>query len=102
MVEHWDFNGYFICSTGKVYSHKSGKYLSPNKTKTGYLSVMFYEAGKKPKRFYIHRLVAEAYLFRSKGKTDVNHKDGIKSNNHYSNLEWVTKSEKLGMAIVQV
>ncbi|MEW6726901.1 MAG: HNH endonuclease [Bacillota bacterium] len=26
-------------------------------------------------------------------RTEINHKDGNKSNNHYSNLEWVTRSE---------
>ena len=42
----------------------------------------------------IHRLVAEAFVER--GDTNiplvVNHIDGNKQNNHYTNLEWVTQS----------
>lgn len=38
---------------------------------------------------YVHRLVAEAFLDTEKNQC-VNHIDGDKLNNHYSNLEWLT------------
>lgn len=42
----------------------------------------------------MHRLVALAYLGNPTGnKIEVNHKDGVKSNNKLDNLEWVTRSE---------
>lgn len=41
----------------------------------------------------LHRLVAETFLLKIDGKDFVNHKDGNKSNNDVSNLEWCTKSE---------
>lgn len=41
----------------------------------------------------LHRLVAETFLSKIDGKDFVNHKDGNKSNNNVSNLEWCTKSE---------
>ena len=42
---------------------------------------------------YIHRLVAQHFIPKVEGKTEVNHIDGDKSNNRVENLEWVTSSE---------
>jgi hypothetical protein len=43
-----------------------------------------------------HRLVAEAFLGLPEDETwTVNHIDGNKTNNHYSNLEWLPHSENV-------
>lgn len=57
----------------------------------GYPSVNFTDVGRR-KSLRVHRLVAEAFLERPEGTTEVNHLDASRSNNHISNLEWVSAS----------
>lgn len=44
---------------------------------------------------YTHRIVASAFVENKDNKPFVNHIDGNKLNNHYTNLEWVTSSENM-------
>ena len=103
-MEEWkeiaSFDRYEISNLGKVRSLKSGepKELKPRVNKhTGYLFVGFWHQGKHHDST-VHSLVALAFLGHPRGvigtKTDcwqVNHRDGIKTNNQVNNLEWVKK-----------
>lgn len=51
------------------------------------------------KRERAHRLVAQAFLEKGNGKNNVNHIDGDRLNNHYTNLEWCTHEENIHHAI---
>ncbi|RFZ77349.1 hypothetical protein DS742_19370 [Lacrimispora amygdalina] len=59
-----------------------------------YRMVYFYD-GKVKRQFYVHRLVAEAFIDNPNNKPCVNHIDGNPGNNSVTNLEWVTSSENL-------
>lgn len=58
----------------------------------GYLRVALTKDGNA-KVFFVHRLVSMAFIPNPEGKSQVNHIDGVKSNNVLENLEWVSASE---------
>lgn len=89
--EHVD--GYFIFGSGDVWSAKRGKYLKPSLTPNGYLVVGLSVGGRKARTFFVHRLVAEAFIPLVDGKKRVNHKNGNKTDNSVFNLEWCTSGE---------
>lgn len=77
---------------GRGYRIYEGKELSLQTDKDGYKRVALHREGKV-KRFFVHRLVALAFIDNPCDKPVVNHKDGNKQNNHADNLEWATNSE---------
>lgn len=78
-------------ATGKTYI-RTGCELSQETTKNGYKRVIVSKDGKA-RKLSVHRLVAKAFVLNPEGKSQVNHKDGDKTNNFAWNLEWATASE---------
>jgi len=85
-----EYDLYSITENGEIFSHLRNKWLKHYIRKDGYHQVQLRKDGKTILKLP-HRLVAQVYL----GESDltVNHIDGNKSNNHVSNLEWVTHQE---------
>lgn len=84
---------YQITSWGRVYSVDNEKFLNAERTEKGYLRVDLYDSHGMRKHHKVHRLVADAFIRNPYGKPQINHKDGNKTNNSVTNLEWVTDRE---------
>lgn len=85
-----------VSNYGFVFSKRTNKILKQHKAKSGYVTIATKIGGVKGRNycFKVHRLVAEAFLGVCDGvRIQVNHKDGDKSNNSVSNLDWVTARE---------
>lgn len=98
------FEDYAVSSRGRVKRTKPcagsyvGRILKPKIDKDGYHTLNLSRGGEI-KTVKIHRLVAKAYLPAVPGKDQVNHKDGVKSNNAAENLEWADCGDNIRHAV---
>ncbi|MCK5217841.1 MAG: HNH endonuclease, partial [Methanosarcinales archaeon] len=80
-----------VSNYGRVRNDKRQTFLSPRDLR-GYKRVsLWYNSKANDHR--IHRLVAQAFIQNIEEKAEVNHKNGIKTDNRSSELEWATSSE---------
>ena len=87
------FYNYDVYEDGRIYSHYRNRFLEVKPDNFGYKVGVFYIEGKA-KKIKIHRLVAKLFLGEApKDKPLINHIDGNKQNNHFSNLEWCSYEE---------
>lgn len=83
---------YEVSNDGRVRNSKSGLVLKTGWTRGGYEKVNLYYDGNMHNA-KIHRLVAEAFVPKKEGCSIVNHIDGNKHNNCFTNLEWCTSKD---------
>lgn len=76
---------------GKAFFISKEKILKPNTIKKGYLQVDL-KVNKKRNLMQVHRLVAITFIENPKNLPQVNHINGIKSDNRVENLEWCDNS----------
>jgi len=96
------YENYLISECGtKVFNKLSNKFISvADRDKNIRISYKAVSLRKDNiyKSLYVHRLVAITYVENSNNLPIVNHIDGDKNNNHFSNLEWCTQSHNLSHA----
>lgn len=88
------FPRYAVRKDGTIINKKTGCVMKGKTTKEGYKEVSL-QSDEGQKSLLVHRLIAEAFCKRSAGTTEVNHINGVKSDNRAENLEWVTHGENL-------
>lgn len=98
---------YMVSSFGRVrllernLVRKNGSFFSVHskmknlyKDRYGYLEVRL-QKNQKANNKLVHRLVAEAFIPNPENKPEVNHKNGVRTDNRIGNLEWVSRNENI-------
>lgn len=89
---------YSVSSTGQIKRVSTGRVLIGGLDRAGYKQHILCALGVR-KRIYAHVAVAKAFLDKKHGKKQVNHKNGIKTDNKVTNLEWCTAKENVEHAV---
>ncbi len=100
---------YAVTKDGRVWAHPRsrirnglkipypGYWRKTSVNPQGYITIALHRGGSRletgAKSYRVHQLVALTYLPKVNGKPIINHKNGIKSDNRVSNLEWCTYKE---------
>ena len=92
MKKHPNFPNYSVTKDGRVWSHRSKKWLKNVLRKSGYLHVHLCK-NTKVHNCRIHRLVLETFVGPCPGGMECRHLNGDPSDNCLENLQWGTRSE---------
>lgn len=104
-----NYEGFYeVSNLGRVYRlpyvtsekglKREGKIVNVYNNHKGYYQISLFKEGKRISTF-VHRLVGMAFIPNPENKPQINHKNGIKTDNRVENLEWVTSSENQKHAV---
>ena len=71
-----------------------GKSIKTRINNDGYAEIRLSIEGKT-KTTFLHIILAKAFIPNPENKSEINHLNGIKTDNRLKNLEWVTHSENM-------
>lgn len=85
---------YYVDLDGNLYDKKTNVKADIKPSTGGYIIVY---VNKKPKR--LHRLMAEHWLPNPDNKPFIDHNNRIRTDNHLTNLSWVTHKENMNNTV---
>lgn len=91
------FSNYEISNHGNIRIKKTGRIRRASINNGKYRRLGLTKNGIA-QNFFVHRLVAEHFIPNPNDLPQVNHIDGIKTNNNVKNLEWVSNSQNMNHA----
>src|ERR1700752_9275 len=97
---HTNFPRYLVYSNGQVFDSVTNELMPVRRYPAGYETVRIMDQFGLIKYPFVHRLVAETFITPTKEQLlepelEVNHLNGIKTDNRKENLEWCTHIENL-------
>lgn len=108
-VPVWGYEEYYMVSKkGEVYtlprevkrkdgiiSLRKGGLKKQTPSKKGYMTIKVTNSFSEPKRLSVHRVVIQSFLKTTGDGLQINHIDGVKTNNELNNLEFVTLQQNI-------
>lgn len=94
-----EYNGYFVSNFGNAkraaFEEKPERMLAKVNNSDGYLRISMKSRVGKWESKLLHRMIAMAHIPNPENLPQVNHINGIKTDNRAMNLEWCTSAHNI-------